>query len=268
MNTFAGFLRRCYDQIYAAVQDRLPVIFVGHYSGLDYFTDGKSHQSLHDIGFMRMFADIDLYEPANAQEVEAILKHLVERMNKEVQAGKPSRPAYVRLHRQAPIRSIRLPDHLAADVPYLFPGLAGKGARRLRMFVAGPHFLEAALTLRERLLEENISLDVVKVSAYQDPTDSLKKLLSENIPMFVLESHLPTGGLADFLRQITARDFTWFGPNQLSPCTRTLSGQLKFHRLDVESLYLRIKEWVIMQKGTNSSGVGHHETVREASRGI
>lgn len=267
VNTFASFLKRGYDQIFALVQDRLPVIIAGHYSGLDYFTDGKSHQSLNDIGFIRMFSEIDVFEPVNAQETHFVFRNLLERMNGEIRSGKTSRPAYVRLHRQTPKRVIRLPEHVAFDSPYLFPGLAGKEARKARIFAASPHFLEAALNLRERFLNENISLDVVKVSAYQDGSGALRKLWVENVPVFVLESHHRNGGLADFLQQLEPREFHWFGPAQYSPCTRTFAGQLSFHRLDEESLYLRLKEWLIMH-ATSRKTATDIGAMREAGRGI
>jgi len=63
VNTYASFYKRALDQISVNSSEETKVIYAGHYAGLCYHTDGRSHQSLNDLVFMSAIPDLILLDP-------------------------------------------------------------------------------------------------------------------------------------------------------------------------------------------------------------
>ena len=112
VNTYASFYKRSIDQIFSIITEKLPVIFAGHYSGTDYFTDGKSHQSITDIGLMFSLGEIEILEPVDETTTSEMLEATISRMKKEFAETGHSKPTYIRLH--------RTPCDEDFDIPYCF----------------------------------------------------------------------------------------------------------------------------------------------------
>ena len=80
-SSFAVFASgRAYDQIRSSVAiARLPVVVCGSSAGLSDFGDGKTHQSIDDIGIMRVLPHMTVLSPVDAVEVRlmmhAVLQH-------------------------------------------------------------------------------------------------------------------------------------------------------------------------------------------------
>lgn len=187
--TFASFFKRSYDQIFAVAAERLPIIFAGYYAGLDFFTDGKSHQSVNDIAFMRAIPNMEVYEPLTPKESQGLLFHLLERMTREKKCGTPSTPAYVRLHREPAIIEELSDFSFQPGGAYLFPSepfrrsqksqigseteivsrksekSKGEGATPL-LLAASPLMLKMSLEVQKRLEKTGDYLDVVGISSY------------------------------------------------------------------------------------------------------
>lgn len=72
---YSTFLQRAYDQILhdACLQD-LPVIFAVDRAGL-VGEDGETHQGIFDIAYLRMIPNLQLLAPANAEELEMMLRY-------------------------------------------------------------------------------------------------------------------------------------------------------------------------------------------------
>ena len=69
--TYSNFLKRAYENIFiASVASGTRIIYAGHYSGLCYHTDGKSHQSTDDLSVFSALGSrlvvIDPVSPAQA----------------------------------------------------------------------------------------------------------------------------------------------------------------------------------------------------------
>ncbi len=251
VNTYASFLKRAFDQIFCLFAEGLPVIIAGHYAGLDYHSDGKTHQSLNDIGFMRTVGDIEVYEPFGEEDTAAILEEVLAGLRRDWAEKRKSRPAYIRLHRSPPGFGVPpLPTDWTPGLPIVFPGPSEK--RRTRLYVASGHFLGSALAIQKRLARLGKSVDIVGIDSFQDPRGALRKLLQDGQTAIVLESHQRTGGLLAFLTSLVSREFSWFGPETLSPCTRSFPDLLAFHALDEETLFRRTEE-VVSRKPRESS---------------
>lgn len=189
--TFASFFKRSYDQVFAAAAERVPVIFAGYYAGLDFFTDGKSHQSVNDVGFMRAIPGLEVYEPLTAREAEGLLLYLLDRMTREQRNNLPSMPAYVRLHREPaelgelsgfpfehgaaylfpwesahPRRESRRPPEGSAESKGSSGEFAKSGRLHHALFAASPLMLQLALEVQRAVVESKTCLDVIGVSSY------------------------------------------------------------------------------------------------------
>ncbi len=92
VSTYAAFMKRAVEQVHANLTMGARVIYAGHYAGLGYFTDGRSHQCLDDGMRFQGFPGLTLLEPAAAEQAEGMLDWAV----KEAEGS-----VYLRLHRTA-----------------------------------------------------------------------------------------------------------------------------------------------------------------------
>ncbi len=235
-NTYAAFLKRAIDQLAACAAEGLPVIAVGHYAGLDYFTDGKSHQALEDVGLLRAVGGVEVYEPLTADEVAPLLEHLVARMHGELRAGLRSRAAYLRLHRTPALRAVELPAAFAPGRPYVFPAAATGALSPHRVVVSDPHLLASALEVQSLLVGACCPWDVIAVSSYFEGDGALVEQLRGAAQVVALESHLPAGGLRDLLSSVSPVPVRHVGPTHRTGSVRTLTQALAAHGLDVAGL--------------------------------
>ena len=229
-NTYASFYKRAVDQVAACAAEGVPVIFVGHYAGLDYFTDGKSHQSLEDVGLFRSLETVDVFEPLTPEEVEPMLEYLLARLRSDIVQGVRSRPAYIRLHRTPTSVEQSLPHAFTPGDPYHFDAEL-EVAPQARLFASGPHMLELALEVAATLNERGIVSDAVGVSSYFQREGALERLATGPRLTATLEGHRLTGGLADLLSATAAARPRRFGAQADPVCTRRLAQSLATHGL-------------------------------------
>lgn len=237
-NTYAAFHRRALDQAFCAGLDGAAVILAGHYAGLDYHTDGRTHQSLTDVALFRALGFVDVYEPLTARETGWLLETLVAEFDRRLAAGLPCRPAYLRLHRSAPAREILLPAERFEGV-YEFR--AGERPAPTALVAASPHFLAAALDLQARLREECRLADVIGVSSYDARGKKLSRLLAGRERIFTFESHSVRGGLACMVAERTSLPVHRFGTGEPSGCARTHDAALEGHGLSTETLHVMVR---------------------------
>ncbi len=209
VNTYASFYKRSLDQIFACVTEGVPVIFAAHYAGADYFTDGKSHQAINDIGLMQAVGDLDIFEPVDAKSTGKLLAMTLQRMKAELAAGGKSRPAYFRLH--------RTPGREFPDLPYFVgnPGIYRSTVEtelRNLLFTSGPHMLSEAIKAAEELASEGICLDIVAVAQFADHDKFLKGLIEKAYRLFSFEDHRRETGLGSFIAANGFRNPVRIGP--------------------------------------------------------
>ncbi len=94
VNTYASFFRRAYEQIYVNATEKTKIVYAGHYAGLCYAPDGKTHQCTGDIAMMRAIPGMHVLYPASIEEIPAMLDWYLQ--------DSVTGPLYIRLHRKAP----------------------------------------------------------------------------------------------------------------------------------------------------------------------
>ena len=74
VNTYASFYKRAVDQVFLnATEAGSRLIYAGHYAGLGYHSDGKTHQSLADLALMRAVPAMVVCDPVDRRQTEAML---------------------------------------------------------------------------------------------------------------------------------------------------------------------------------------------------
>jgi hypothetical protein len=73
VNTYAAFLTRAVEQVRANAAMGARVVYAGHYAGLGYFTDGRSHQCLDDLLRFQGLPGLTLLEPVHAGQAGDLL---------------------------------------------------------------------------------------------------------------------------------------------------------------------------------------------------
>lgn len=230
VNTYASFFKRSLDQIFAVATEKVPVIFAAHYSGADYFTDGKSHQAVNDIGLMRCIGDIEMVEPVDEKSTEALLAYAIERMRKEFSETGKCRPTYIRLH--------RTPCNTGISSPLADSGCrkfisALESVKRGVLFTSGPHMTKTALKSQRALEDIGIALDVVIVQRFTDENQVLKNLIAKYNNVFTLEDHRRETGLGAFIGALGFKNPVRIGARAYSQSALSLSDMLKFHQIRV-----------------------------------
>ena len=240
VNTYSSFYKRSLDQIFSIVTEKLPVIFAGHYSGIDYFTDGKSHQSITDIGLMRSLGEIEILEPVDEETTSQMLEATISRMKKEFSETGHTKPTFIRLH--------RTPCDENFDIPYCFDNvgiykseLEDKDNRCI-VFTSGPHMLSLALDAIDTLYDENIALDVIPVLRYDDEKKFLKNAIARYKYVFCFEDHRRETGLGGFIASLGFKNPVRIGCRQYSQSTRSLEDMQKFHKLTSDELCAVIRK--------------------------
>ena len=79
VNTYAAFMKRAYEQIYVNATEPGKILYAGHYGGLCYFTDGKTHQSLNDMSVMGTIPGMVVIEPVMLKQTEKFVDWAINR---------------------------------------------------------------------------------------------------------------------------------------------------------------------------------------------
>lgn len=239
VNTYGSFFKRSLDQIYACITEKVPVIFAAHYSGADYYTDGKSHQTINDLGLMFALGDIDIIEPVDAASTHTLLQKTLERLKSEISAGKGCRPAYFRLHRTP------LPEF--ADLPFhnghqsIFKADVATEQRNI-LFTSGPHMLKAGLDAANKLAEDGICLDVVAIGQFSDPQKQLKALTEAGHRLFSLEDHRRESGVGSFIASLGFRNPVRIGARKYCQSALKLDEMLSEHCITATDVVKVVKK--------------------------
>ncbi len=179
---YATFLQRALDEVYHDIcLQNLPVVLAVDRAGV--VEDGPTHHGIYDLAFLRSLPNLDIYTPADEQELRDALFAAV--------ASK--KPAAVRYPRGASGQGF---DPLLPVMP-LIPGkaLIRREGAELALWSCGAE-LHTALKAAE-ILEKEYGISAAVVHSFTvKPFDG--KLFMEyaaRMPVFTLEDHVVTGGL-------------------------------------------------------------------------
>jgi len=190
-STFAVFATgRAFDQVRQGIaQPKLPVRICASHGGLTVGEDGCSHQSVEDIGLMRMLPNMKVVVPADYNQTYAAV----------MESYDTPGPMYIRTGRPL--------------VPFLYekaPAGLGAGADVLRagsdisIFACGI-MVTRALEAAEELAKRDISAEVVNVSIIKPiDVDTVLASISKTGCAVTAEEHSIIGGLGNAVMEVSA----------------------------------------------------------------
>jgi transketolase len=190
-STFAVFATgRAFDQVRQSIaQPNLPVRVVASHGGLTVGEDGCTHQSVEDIGLMRLLPNMKVIVPADFNQTYAAV----------LESYDAPGPMYIRTGRPL--------------TPFLYdepPASLGKGADVLRegsdisIFACGIMVVKA-LEAAEELKKRDISAEVVNVSVLKPiDVDTVAASLAKTGKAVTAEEHSVIGGLGDAVAEVAA----------------------------------------------------------------
>lgn len=239
VNTYAAFYKRSIDQIFAASAEKLPVIFAAHYSGTDYFTDGKSHQSVNDIGLIRAIGGIEILEPVSPAATREIISYVLKRMKKQIFECKPSFPAYIRLHRTgiSDIFEQRFEPFRPVEI-----FTTAQNEQKNLLFTHGPHNAQAAVYAAQLLAKEGVFIDVWLVSHFDDSKKIIKKLVEQAHRTFAYEDHCRNTGLGAFIASTGFVNPVRIGVSKLAGSAESLQKMRINHDLEPHTICAVVKK--------------------------
>jgi transketolase len=245
VNTYASFMRRCFEQIYVNASEGTRIIYAGHYAGLCYATDGKTHQCTGDVAMMRSIPGMRVVCPAFPEELPGIIDWY---LNEPVPG-----PLYLRLHRTPALAPLELtaPPHFRHG--YGLPVRRHGG--NARVLVSGPHLTAFAAAAVDQLLETGLRLDLDSVATLRSlAPEYLEELASTCRQILIIEENIAAGGLFDevagglsSLGQACQPRLARLAPDDFTFSTRDPLGLYRHFGLDTPSLirWLQIKTGVI-----------------------
>lgn len=181
VSTFAFLLAgRAADSVLSQVSyGRLNVKLAGGYCGLSDFADGASHQSMHDLAFMRSMPGMVVLSPADIVETRLAVRAAVAHEG----------PVYLRLSR-AEVGGLFPADHPFA----IGRGFLLREGRDCTLVSTGA-CAAAALQAAEQLASRDVRAAVVHLPTLK-PLDAAI-LRQAPAPLFTIEEHSVVGGLGE-----------------------------------------------------------------------
>lgn len=186
--TFAAFFRRAFEQVYVNATEGTRVIYAGHYAGLCYGPDGKTHQCTGDVAMMRSIPGMRVFYPAFPEEARMILDACL--------AGPAEGPVYVRLHRTPadPAFALKPPAAFEAGHGHWLRPCSGTG---LCLLTSGPHMAAFCAGAADRLAARGRTVDVCAVSTLRGLAPGFVADLARYETLAVAEELAGAGGLHD-----------------------------------------------------------------------
>jgi len=236
VNTFASFLAaRANEQIYNNAGEKTKVIYTCHFSGMIPAGPGKSHQSVRDISLFGTLPNVTIIQPCNGEETKWATEYCVNEAKEN-----------------CVLRLVIGPSPEKIELPKDYNFKVGAGTELTEgtdaiLFGYGPVMLHEALVAADYLKKIGFGLKVVNMP-WLNKIDNewLKKVVSNQKKIFVLEDHSAVGGLGDRLintlveiSEISGKEYTNLGLKDYPECGTPLE-VLEYHKLDGKSLAQRI----------------------------
>ncbi|PKK91103.1 MAG: hypothetical protein CVV64_04855 [Candidatus Wallbacteria bacterium HGW-Wallbacteria-1] len=216
INTYAAFLRRAYDQIWSLASQSIPAIIAGHYSGLDYFTDGRSHQSVNDISMMRSCGIDCILEPLTPLRTRGALEWAIGEITKAHESGQKMRPVYLRLHRTAVNFDFDVTSDPLEPISLVLDGSgtwlqSDDFTGRTAIFCSDPHMVKRAMKVCSSAQGKNstllFSIGVLPgIGNFGEVLDWLSNKFKQCRKILILDSDFGPAGLSSWLQETAARE--------------------------------------------------------------
>lgn len=192
VGSFAEFVSgRVYDQVRQSVAySRTNVKIAASHAGLTLGEDGATHQTMEDIGLMKILPNMTVINPCDYNQTRLAT----------IAAAQHKGPVYLRFGRPA------VPNFTDENAEFVI----GKAIRMIEgsdvTVIATGHLVWKAVQAVEQLEDEGISVELINIHTIK-PLDEEALLASaaKTRAVVVVEEHLMNGGLGDSVAQVLAR---------------------------------------------------------------
>jgi len=194
IHSFAVFSSsRCFEQLRQCIGvGKLNVKVCGSSAGLSDYGDGATHQSIEDIATMRVIPGMVVLEPADANQVRAMLETIVDYHG----------PVYFRTDRND--LPVITPESAKFEIGKIYTVREGKDA----VVYACGVMVSIALEAAELLAKEGISLKVLNVSTLKPLDNAYIRSFAEGMrAVITAEQHSIIGGLNSVVCQALAGNY-------------------------------------------------------------
>jgi transketolase len=191
--TFANFsTARVYDQIRQAVAySNKNVKICASHAGLTLGEDGATHQTLEDIGMMKMLPHMVVINPCDYNQTKAATIAIADYVG----------PVYLRFGRP------KVPNFTPADQKFeIGRALHLKEGNDVTIFATG-HLVWEALEAAKTLESEAISAEVINLHTIKPlDNEAILKAVKNTKCVVTAEEHMLNGGLGDSIAQLLSRN--------------------------------------------------------------
>jgi transketolase len=192
--TFANFATaRVYDQVRQSIAySEKNVKICASHAGLTLGEDGATHQTLEDIGMMKMLPNMTVINPCDYNQTKAATKAIAEHVG----------PVYLRFGRpKVPVFTPADQDFKIGEAVMLNEG------KDVTIFATG-HLVWKAIEAGEILAEKGIDAEIINIHTIK-PLDLKAVLQSVKKTNCVVtaEEHQRNGGLGDSIAQLLAGEY-------------------------------------------------------------
>ena len=192
--TFANFsTARVYDQIRQSVAySHKNVKICASHAGLTLGEDGATHQTLEDIGMMKMLPNMTVINPCDYNQTKAATKAIAEHKG----------PVYLRFGRP------KVPNFTATDQKFeIGKAVVFNEGKDITIFATG-HLVWKAIEAGQVLAEKGIDAEIINIHTIK-PLDKNAVLQSVRKTKCVVtaEEHMKNGGLGDSIAQLLTTEF-------------------------------------------------------------
>ena len=192
--TFANFsTARVYDQIRQSIAySGKNVKICASHAGLTLGEDGATHQTLEDIGMMKMLPNMTVINPCDYNQTKAATKAIADLEG----------PVYLRFGRP------KVPNFTAPDQKFEFgKAITFNEGKDVTIFATG-HLVWKAIEAGQILAEKGIDAEIINIHTIK-PLDKNAVLQSVRKTKCAVtaEEHMKNGGLGDSIAQILAAEY-------------------------------------------------------------
>lgn len=191
--TFANFsTARVYDQIRQSVAySEKNVKICASHAGLTLGEDGATHQTLEDIGMMKMLPGMVVINPCDYNQTKAATRAVAEYVG----------PVYLRFGRP------KVPVFIPEDMPFEIGKAVKLNEGKDVTIVATGHLVWEAVQAAEILEEKGISVDLINIHTIK-PLDAAAIIDSVKVTGCIVtaEEHNIVGGLGESISSLIAQE--------------------------------------------------------------
>jgi len=191
--TFAVFAAgRVYDQVRQSIAySNKNVKICASHAGITVGEDGATHQTLEDIGLMKILPNMIVINPADYNQTKAATMAIADHFG----------PVYLRFGRP------KVPNFTPANQKFTIgKAILMNEGTDVSIFATG-HMLWKALEAAEILEKENISAEVINIHTIK-PLDenAIIESVHKTKAVVTAEEHMLNGGLGDSIAQLLSRN--------------------------------------------------------------